>query len=626
MTSSAVLRPGRLTPRLLLGLFLASGLLAGGYYFFWRPTRDDQSAPADPRLTYRGPYRNIHPDVRYVGDAACAGCHDDQCEKFHQHAMGRSILTVADWLASAKIKPVQPFEKLGSRFEAEVKSQQVWHKQEHLDKNGKPATSIKNRVDFVIGSGHRGHSFFTTRDGFLFQTPISWFTQKGMWDLSPGFRSVHLRPVTAECLFCHSGGAKPIEPSTNHFEESIFTSPSITCERCHGPASLHVEERNRTLKVKLPDYTIVNPKHLSPALREDVCHQCHLSGEVKVLRRGRDTFDYRPGLPLSDFWSIYVATPDIPVKQRAVGHVEQLMASKCFTRSEGRLGCATCHDPHEALPVEQRVSHHRRKCLECHETKTPCSLDRTERLKTSKEDSCINCHMKRLEETDIAHTAVTDHRILRLPRQPSRPGFPEPPALPTIPLECFHKDRRGEEDAERDLGMAVVRAAQSKPKTFGPALPRALVLLEKACKRVPDDVPMLENLGECLLLMSLPERAMEVIDRILALQPRNPKALFTAGQLHFQLNHFGRAVEYLEKARAEEPWSGVIASFLVLSLVKKQDYGRAAEVCKAWLEFEPEIGETWSILAHCQRKIREPEEAAESQKKADCLGAPRFTE
>src|SRR5205807_1025335 len=109
---------------------------------------------------------------------------------------------------------------------------------------------------------------------------------------------------------------------------------------------------------------------------------------------------------------------------------EQLIGSKCYKKSSGRLGCATCHDPHEALLPEKRSAHHRQKCLECHKTEHPCSLDRTERLKTSKKDSCIDCHMKRLEETDIAHTAVTDHRILRLPREQPQTGFPGPPVLP----------------------------------------------------------------------------------------------------------------------------------------------------------------------------------------------------
>src|SRR5262245_58160657 len=32
-------------------------------------------AASDPRLSYATPYRNVRPDVAYVGDEACAGCH-----------------------------------------------------------------------------------------------------------------------------------------------------------------------------------------------------------------------------------------------------------------------------------------------------------------------------------------------------------------------------------------------------------------------------------------------------------------------------------------------------------------------------------------------------------------------
>ena len=30
--------------------------------------------PDDPRRTFETPFLNVRPDVRYVGDAACAGC------------------------------------------------------------------------------------------------------------------------------------------------------------------------------------------------------------------------------------------------------------------------------------------------------------------------------------------------------------------------------------------------------------------------------------------------------------------------------------------------------------------------------------------------------------------------
>src|SRR5947209_4248935 len=53
------------------------------------------SSISDPRRTYAGPYRNIDPDVRYVGDAACAGCHKDIAESYARHPMGRSLVAAA---------------------------------------------------------------------------------------------------------------------------------------------------------------------------------------------------------------------------------------------------------------------------------------------------------------------------------------------------------------------------------------------------------------------------------------------------------------------------------------------------------------------------------------------------
>ena len=50
------------------------------------------------------------------------------------------------------------------------------------------------------------YSYLINHDGYLFQSPITWYPQKRMWDLSPGYATRHhhfARPVTAECLFCH---------------------------------------------------------------------------------------------------------------------------------------------------------------------------------------------------------------------------------------------------------------------------------------------------------------------------------------------------------------------------------------------------------------------------------------
>ena len=69
-------------------------------------------------------------------------------------------------------------------------------------------------------------------------------------------------------------------------------------------------ERDRTRLAGGPvDTTIVNPRHLERSLREAVCEQCHLEGEARTVRHGRGLDDFRPGMPLELFWSVFVAAP-----------------------------------------------------------------------------------------------------------------------------------------------------------------------------------------------------------------------------------------------------------------------------------------------------------------------------
>ena len=58
----------------------------------------------------------------------------------------------------------------------------------------------------------RAGDFEVNRDGYLFQSPVSWYTQRGVWDLTPGFDVVeHFdRPARPDCLFCHSDRAESV--------------------------------------------------------------------------------------------------------------------------------------------------------------------------------------------------------------------------------------------------------------------------------------------------------------------------------------------------------------------------------------------------------------------------------
>src|SRR2546426_10209436 len=51
--------------------------------------------PPDPRLDYSGPLGNVHPSVKYVGDAACAACHAELGQNYRRHPTGTSLAPVA---------------------------------------------------------------------------------------------------------------------------------------------------------------------------------------------------------------------------------------------------------------------------------------------------------------------------------------------------------------------------------------------------------------------------------------------------------------------------------------------------------------------------------------------------
>ncbi len=175
------------------GLVLLIGLGAVGAWLASRgaPNRSDPvpaapAAPTDPRRTYTGPYRNIDPDVQYAGDASCVGCHEDIARSYARHPMGRSLAPVADPVdrqpspcpAPTPGDAGNPFIALGRRFQVERQGSAVWHRQAVLDDAGKPVVELAQEVRWVIGSGTKGYSYLTEQDGYLLQTPISWFTRK----------------------------------------------------------------------------------------------------------------------------------------------------------------------------------------------------------------------------------------------------------------------------------------------------------------------------------------------------------------------------------------------------------------------------------------------------------------
>src|SRR5438270_1114116 len=266
-------KPHRRRMMLIVGLTLGLAGVVGIAVWRLRPESDGgtpgphPAPPPDPRLTYQGPYVNVRPDVAYVGDMACAECHADIAAAYKQSAMGRSLepIRVVASRQRYDASSHNPFERLGYTFRVERAEERVWHCQSRTGPMGEPLLDFRLEAQYAIGSGGRGRSYLTDRDGYLSQTAISWYSDKGIWDLSPGFDADLLpgRPVSRECLFCHANRAAPVPGYRNRFAQPFAAGHAIGCERCHGPGGLHVLKGGGR-----GDTTIVNPKRLEPALRE----------------------------------------------------------------------------------------------------------------------------------------------------------------------------------------------------------------------------------------------------------------------------------------------------------------------------------------------------------------------
>ncbi len=626
--------------RLAVGLLFL--VLAGSIIWFVREklSTEPAAAPAetartDPRVSYTGPFHNVHPDVKYVGDTVCSQCHADKAESYRQHGMGRSLRPIADVIDMQRYHEGvrNPFEAFQSQLFVDRRDDHIWHRQTHFDTQGKPAIRFDAEVHFVIGSGERGHSYLTNREGYLFQTAISWYTQKRVWDMSPGFGSgLRLRPIVAECLFCHSNRVEPVEHSLNRYHLPIFRGHAIGCERCHGPGERHAETTRPEDIVNPNSHKTTadgQPLRLSWQLREAICQQCHLEGKTRVSMQDRQLFDYRPGLPLHEFWAVFVPANEPAGDHPAVSHVEQMYTSRCFLGSsnEDKLGCASCHDPHRHLGPQQRVSWYRQRCLTCHQQRYPdCSLPRDVRLQKNAQDSCIDCHMPRYAPSDIAHTAATDHRIPREPSRPSRSVSHEKAPASAAPLKAFYDPwlRPEERESPRYLALALAQIARDKKEMLD-SLSLALHLLEEALVEHPRDLALWEAKGTCLLLLQqrLPE-ALAAFQGVLAEVPNDEGALKLAGLASLQLGEYKSAVDYWRRAAALNPWMADYRASLALALSRLGQWDEALRTCRKAIELDPFNAQARVLLAVCLHRRGDKAQAQAEFEQVRALQAPDF--
>src|SRR5436305_314304 len=105
---------------------------------------------ADPRLTYDTPFENVRPDVKYVGDKACAECHPKETEQYHKHPMGRSAFLPADVPDPEPLDAEHhnPFTASGFQYLVRRENGDLWQEARLLDPDdlSRELASVREKV------------------------------------------------------------------------------------------------------------------------------------------------------------------------------------------------------------------------------------------------------------------------------------------------------------------------------------------------------------------------------------------------------------------------------------------------------------------------------------------------
>lgn len=551
--------------------------------------------------------------VHYVGMNTCKGCHPEIYNSFIQTGMGQSFGYATKEKSAADFdKHALVYDKKNDYYYKPFWQNDSLYFMEYRLEGKDTVHKLIRHIDYVIGSGQHTNSHIYKINGYLYQAPITFYTQKRKWDLAPGFEDGNARfsrMIETECITCHDGFPEQVAGSQNKY---LNIKTGIDCERCHGPGSLHVAEKQNGHLIdtsKSPDYTIINPRRLSTDLQNNICQRCHLQG-VAVLNDGKTFYDFRPGMKLTEMETVFMPQYEgAEDKMIMASHVERMKKSECYV-SSGKMSCITCHNPHVSVkftPESQFIN----ACQSCHGGAKQIHCSEKENIRLAKNDNCITCHMPKNGSIDIPHVAVTDHYIRKRPEDNNQQSkiraflglksfnndHPDAITIARGYMEFFEKfnDNKGlldstlfylnkdikKEETEKqnrdfirmyflknEFSQVVKYASALQPEKVNDAwaayhvaeayeqlqqLQEANKWYKRATEILPYSLDFQNKYASCLLMTNHTDEAAKILEFILKENPLYINASVNLGYLYLQQGNNAMAYSFLQKAEDLDP-------------------------------------------------------------------------
>jgi tetratricopeptide (TPR) repeat protein len=527
------------------------------------------------------------------GSEVCSGCHSEIYKSYSKTPMARSSGVASEGFIRGEFND----QASGVRYRVYKPDEHVWMSYERESEKFRG----QNELLYFLGSSRKGRRYLFSEQGFLFLTPILWYSREGRWGMTPGYveaREIPMNlPALMGCMNCHSSGLQPPAAGTDDkFSGPPFLHGGVTCERCHGADVRHGDRKRGDANSSTVDSssggssdvdsTIVNPAKLPAERRDAICMECHFEGTVAVDQPGKHLYQFQAGERLSDYIHYFSLSGNQPETARALSPVEALSLSECKRRSGDKMWCGSCHDPHLEPPAEEKAAYYRGKCLSCHGEAFAAKHH-------PEKPDCAKCHMPTLPSSSVEHREETDHRILRYPNTVPLPRL-QVRGTEGAPLVPFPQ-REASEATTRDFALAWEALSQRNVEGAGQ---RADVYLRKAVKERGDDAVLLAALGFVEQKQGHDKEARELYERALQIDPLANEAATDLGILEARSGNLRRAVELWQGAFGRAPYRSAIGLNLAMAFCAAGQKDVARTYVQRVLIFNPDYVKGKQLLAH----------------------------
>ncbi len=352
-------------------------------------------------------------NAAYVGRSRCVACHQPEHQSWLGSHHDKAMQLATEETVLADFNNTK-FERLGvtTRFFRQGKKFIV-----HAE--GPDGQLQDFEIKYTFGFTPLQQYMVEFPDGRIQVLRVAWDVKKEMWFYVPPPDVLNERILASSpmhwtglsqnwnttCAECHSTNLqKGFDLKTNSYK-TTWSEIDVSCETCHGPASVHLELANKISPFwdKNLGYGLPNLKSKNSNLEIETCASCH-------SRRSSIHPGFRPGDQFLDHYEPSLLHRGLYFEDGQIN--DEVYVYGSFIQSkmyhEG-VRCSDCHNPH-SLELKFKGN---QLCSQCHE---PAKYDTPIHHKHKKDSTgslCVECHMP--ERDYMVIDGRRDHS-LRIPR------------------------------------------------------------------------------------------------------------------------------------------------------------------------------------------------------------------